>query len=484
MFNTAHEKLMFNLTGAIHFIGIGGIGMSGIAEILHNFGYKIQGSDQSENDNVLRLKNLGIKVFIRHNSANINDAAIIVVSSAIKANNPEVIAARSLNIPVVKRSEMLAELMRFKLSIAVSGSHGKTTTTALIAALFERANLKPTVINGGIINTHGTNAYLGSGDYLITEADESDGTFIKIPSAIAVITNIDPEHLDYYHNFANLKAAYLKFVEGIPFYGFAVVCKDHPVVLEISNKVNDREVISYGIDYEDLDVKAVNISFNNFGSKFDVEISSKIRPNNQLLKNLTLPIHGKHNILNSLAAIAIGLRLKIDDQIIINAFYDFQGVKRRFSKMGEVNQVTIFDDYAHHPEEIKATLATAKNFIQNRINARVFAVIQPHRYSRLENLFSEFASCIDDADIVLLADIYSAGEDPLPGVNQDVLLSVMKVNYPNKPIIKLDSPEKLASLLITAQISPSDVVICMGAGSITNWAKNLPQELKSAWKHA
>lgn len=472
----ALEKMMFDNVGIIHFIGIGGIGMSGIAEIMHNLGYQIQGSDLSENDNVIRLRNLGIKIFIGHDAANIVGASVVVKSTAVNNANPEIIGARATRIPIVKRSEMLAELMRLKVSIAVSGSHGKTTTTALIATMFEAAELEPTVINGGIINTRGTNAYLGSSDYLIAEADESDGTFIRIPSTIAVITNIDPEHLDYYGNFENLKQAYQSFIHNLPFYGFAVICKDHPIVEQLAKNIQDREVITYGIDSENLDIRAVNIVEDISGSTFDVKAS--IHGENFTIPNVKLPIAGRHNILNSLAAIAIGIKLKFKPNQITQAFAKFQGVKRRFSKTGEVNKVTIIDDYAHHPEEIKATLATARQVLRNTPEAKVLAIFQPHRYSRLENLFSEFVNCFPQADAIFVSDIYSAGEAPIEGISKEVLISTLRQNYREKAIHSMESLESLAAQV--AEIAkPGDIVIFLGAGTSSKWAHDFPEKYKS-----
>jgi UDP-N-acetylmuramate--alanine ligase len=473
----ALEKMMFDNVGVIHFIGIGGIGMSGIAEIMHNLGYEIQGSDQSEGDNVLRLRNLGIKVFIGHDSKNIELASVVVKSTAVKDNNPEIIGARNNRIPVVKRSEMLAELMRLKISIAVSGSHGKTTTTAFVAAMFEAAELSPTVINGGIINTRGTNAYLGSSDYLIAEADESDGTFIRVPSTIAIITNIDAEHLDYYGNFDNLKKAYEAFIHNLPFYGFAVACKDHKEVASLITKIQDREVITYGIDSNQLDIQAINIIENIDGSIFDVKVAERITGEAFVVEKIKLPIAGRHNILNSLAAISIGIKLKFKLAFIKEAFAKFNGVKRRFTKTGEVNGAVVIDDYAHHPEEIKATLNTARQVTKSVNSAKVIAVFQPHRYSRVESLFSEFVHCFNDADIVFVADIYSAGEHEIEGINKEVLISSLRKNYNNKEIHSFDSIA-VSSKQIKDMINPGDIVVFMGAGTSSKWAYEFPDQCK------
>lgn len=468
------EKMMFDNVGIIHFIGIGGIGMSGIAEIMHNLGYQVQGSDLNDNDNVLRLRNIGINVLLGHSEKNIEDVSVVVKSTAVKDSNVEILAARNRRIPVVKRSEMLAELMRLKISVAVSGSHGKTTTTAFVAALFETAELNPTVINGGIINTRGTNAYLGSSDYLIAEADESDGTFIRIPATIGVITNIDPEHLEYYGNFDNLKKAYESFIHNLPFYGFAVACKDHQEVAELIDRVQDREIISYGIDSKNLDVQAFNIEENISGSVFDIKVSAHVVGEELVLEKISLPIAGRHNILNALAAISIGIRLRFKSHHIIDAFARFQGVKRRFTNVGKVNNVTIIDDYAHHPAEINATLRTAKQVTKLDKDSKILAVMQPHRYSRLEDLFSEFVHCFDDADIIFISDIYAAGESPINGVNKEIFISALRQNYKNKEVLSLDSPDSLPKLL-SEKTKSGDIVIFMGAGVSTKWAHDLPK---------
>lgn len=471
---TALEKMMFDNIGIIHFIGIGGIGMSGIAEIMHNLGYQIKGSDVSENDNVLRLRKLGIKVEIGHRQENIENVSVVVKSSAVKENNPEILGARAKRIPVVKRSEMLAELMRLKISIAISGAHGKTTTTAFVAAMFENAELSPTVINGGIINTRGTNAYLGSGDYLIAEADESDGTFIRIPATIAVITNIDAEHLDYYKSFDKLKEAYESFIHNLPFYGFAVVCKDHVEVANLIKKIQDREVVTYGIEAEHLDIQAFNIEEKIDGTSFDVKISERISDHETFIRNIHLPMAGRHNVLNSLAAISIAVKLKLNHKIIEQSFHNFAGVKRRFTKTGEVNGVVIIDDYAHHPEEIKATLRTAKQVTKLTPSSKVIAVVQPHRYSRVESLFSEFVHCFDNADVIYISEIYSAGEAPIEGINKEILISSLRQNYKNKSIFSFDSLESFIDSL-KIQASSGDIILFMGAGTSTKWAYDLPE---------
>ncbi|MFN7039474.1 MAG: UDP-N-acetylmuramate--L-alanine ligase [Alphaproteobacteria bacterium] len=471
------ETLIKKNIGNIHFIGIGGIGMSGIAEILHNLGYSVQGSDTSDNYNMERLKKLGIKVFYSHSSENIKDAAVVVKSSAIKSTNSEIIAARERKIPVVKRSEMLAELMRFKFSIAIAGTHGKTTTTSLAAIMFEAAGLNPTVINGGIINSRGTNAYLGSGDYLIAEADESDATFIKIPSTIGIITNIDPEHLDFYGNFDALKAAFHSFIENLPFYGFGVLCIDHPEVKNLSKKISDRKIITYGIDSDDADIKAINIKQEINGSTYDVVISERIANGRErLIKNLYLPTPGLHNVLNSLSIIAVAIELKFEYSVITTGFKEFKGVKRRFTQVAEINGIRIIDDYAHHPTEISATLKTAKTVLKNSKN-KIIAIAQPHRYSRVHDLFSEFAHCFSDADNIIIADIYPAGEEPIEGINKNILAATIKKANPKKEVRPLDNLENLP-YIINSIAKEGDIVIFLGAGNITDWAYALPGQMK------
>jgi UDP-N-acetylmuramate--alanine ligase len=471
----AAEKIMFGHIGIIHFVGIGGIGMSGIAEILHNLGYQVQGSDAIESYVTKNLAQKGIKVFIGHAAENVKGVSIVVRSSAIGLENSEIKAAIAAHIMVIKRSEMLGELMRLKISIAISGTHGKTTTTSLIAAMFEKANLDPTVINGGIVNARGTNAYLGKGDFLIAEADESDETFIKIPSTIGVITNIDPEHLNHYGNFDNLKQAFRTFINNLPFYGFGVLCKDHAEVFALSQEILDRRILTYGIDTQDVNVRAINIVNNADSSDFDVLITASNTKQQYTIKGIHLPMVGLHNVLNSLAAIAIGVELKFSDEVIKNAFVDFKGVKRRFTRTGIVNDITIVDDYAHHPAEIVATLKTAK-LVTAKTTGRIIAVVQPHRYSRVNDCFSEFTNCFGEADIVIIADIYAAGEQPIEGISRDILVNAIKqLNYCNQ-VMALEHPQNLAQI-ISSLAKPNDLVLFMGAGNITNWAYDLPNQL-------
>jgi UDP-N-acetylmuramate--alanine ligase len=466
-------KTMSLDVGIIHFVGIGGIGMSGMAEILHNLGYTVKGSDMSESGNVERLRKLGIEVFVGHEAANIKDAAVVVKSTAVQWENPELVAARELRIPVVRRSEMLAELMRLKMTVAIAGTHGKTTTTSLVAAMFEAAHLDPTVINGGIINAYGTNTRLGQGDWMVVEADESDGTFTKIPVTIGVITNIDPEHLDYYGSFDALKDAFRQFIDNLPFYGFAVLCADHPEVLALSAKIIDRRIITYGTNPQ-ADVRALNMHSEIDGVHFDVEISERVGEAPRKLKGLKLPMHGMHNLRNALASIAIGNELGMDDAVIAKALAGFGGVKRRFTITGEALGMTIVDDYGHHPVEIAATLKAARD-VQNTRGGRVIAVVQPHRYTRLRDLFDQFATCFSDADVVLVADVYAAGEKPIEGIDKDHLVMGMKQGG-HRQALALDSLDVLADKL--AEIGQEgDMVVCLGAGNITYAANKLPAEL-------
>jgi UDP-N-acetylmuramate--alanine ligase len=457
--------------GVLHFVGIGGIGMSGIAEVLHNLGYKVQGSDSSDSYNTKRLEQAGIKIFIGHDAAHVEHASVVVISSAIKAENPELAAARAARIPVVKRAEMLAELMRFKMAIAVAGTHGKTTTTALTAAMLEAANLQPTVINGGIINARGTNAYLGAGEWMVVEADESDGSFTKLPATIAVVTNIDPEHLDHYGSFELAKMAYHTFLTNLPFYGFAVLCIDHPEVQALATRITDRRIVTYGTNPQAM-VRASNVRVTGDGQFFDVEISN--RDGERVIKNILLPMHGEHNMRNALAAIAIAQELKLSDDNMIAALAQFEGVKRRFTKTGEGLGMTIIDDYGHHPVEIAATLKAARSAQKNG-GGKVIAVVQPHRYTRVHDLMNEFCTCFNDADTVVVADIYSAGEEPIEGVTAEKLVEGL-LAAGHRHVQKLELSERLAATL--ADIGQAgDMVVCLGAGSITKWAYALPEEL-------
>ncbi|MBL9099074.1 MAG: UDP-N-acetylmuramate--L-alanine ligase [Alphaproteobacteria bacterium] len=458
--------------GPLHFIGIGGIGMSGIAEVMHNLGYKIQGSDASESANVKRLRTLGIDVAIGHGPDNLKNAAVVVYSSAVKGDNPELAAARARHTPTVKRAEMLAELMRLKSAVAIAGTHGKTTTTTMVAALLEAGGFDPTVINGGIINKYGTNARLGQGDWMVVEADESDGTFVKLPATIAVVTNIDPEHLDHYKGFEGLKRAFDTFVENIPFYGFAVLCIDHPEVQSMIGRVSDRRLITYGYGPQ-ADVRAVNVRFEGGMSHYDVLLSDRVKGGSRTFAGLTLPMPGEHNVQNSLSAIAVARELGVPDVTVREALAQFEGVKRRFTKTGVWNGVTVIDDYAHHPVEILAAMKAARQVAMGR----VIAVLQPHRYTRLWELFKEFSTCLHGADAVIVSDVYPAGEQPIPGVSRDALVESMRA-HGHRNVVALSSPDELPKL-IAETAKPGDYVVCLGAGSITNWANALPGQLQS-----
>ncbi|AHJ62197.1 UDP-N-acetylmuramate--L-alanine ligase [Granulibacter bethesdensis] len=456
--------------GTIHFVGIGGIGMSGIAEVLHNLGYAVQGSDISDNQNVRRLRDAGIQVMIGHDAANLGTAQVVVISSAVGRDNPEVAAARAKLIPVVRRAEMLAELMRLKWAVAVGGTHGKTTTTSLIAAVLEAAQLDPTVINGGIINAYGTNTRLGAGEWMVVEADESDGSFLRLPAVIAVVTNMDPEHLDHWGTAEAMEAGYQQFVSNIPFYGFAVLCIDHPTVQKMIPQLSDHRIITYGFSPQ-ADVRAERINTDKFGATFEVVITDRQTRRTRRTPPLRLPMLGEHNIANTLAAIAVAVEMGISDSVLQSAFASFKGVKRRFTKTGETGGITIIDDYGHHPVEIAAVLRAAR-----QAGARdVIAVVQPHRYSRLASLFNEFCTCMNDAGTVIVADVYNAGESPIEGVDRDSLVDGLRTSG-HKSVVPLPGPEHLAEM-IHAIARPGDFVVCLGAGNITAWAQTLPEEL-------
>lgn len=461
--------------GILHFVGIGGIGMSGIAEVLHNLGYRVQGSDIAESYNTERLRKLGVKVMIGHEATHVEEAGVVVISSAVKEGNPELKAAREARIPVVKRAEMLAELMRLKMSVAIAGTHGKTTTTALTAALLEEAGWNPTVINGGIINARGTNAYLGSGEWMVVEADESDGTFTRLPATVGIVTNIDPEHLDHYGDFEGVKNAFHTFLTNLPFYGFAAVCIDHPEVQALMARVSDRRVITYGFSPQ-ADVRAVNVRQEKDGQRFDIEFA-----NGAKLNDVLLSMRGVHNVSNSLAAVTVARELGMEDARIVRALSRFEGVKRRFTKTGEAHGVTIIDDYGHHPVEIMATLKAARQ-AQDLSGGKVIAVVQPHRYSRLKDLFEEFCICFNDADAVVVAEVYSAGEEPLEGIHADALAEGLK-RAGHKQVHRLKDETELAAL-VTTLAAPGDMAVCLGAGSISKWAYALPGEMEGVARGA
>ena len=456
--------------GPIHFVGIGGIGMSGIAEVLINLGYKVQGSDASENANVKRLADKGAKVFIGHSAGNLGDAAVVVVSTAIKRDNPELAAARELRLPVVRRAEMLAELMRLKQCVAIAGTHGKTTTTSIVATLLDAGGLDPTVINGGIINAYGTNARLGAGDWMVVEADESDGTFLKLPADVAIVTNIDPEHLDHFKTFDAIKEAFRQFVESLPFYGFAVMCLDHPAVQELVGKIEDRRVITYG-ENPQADVRLLDVDLTGGVSRFNVLMRDRKTGAATYLENLVMPMPGHHNALNATAAIAVASELGLTPDQIRKALATFGGVKRRFTKTGEWNGVQIFDDYGHHPVEIAAVLRAARASTKGQ----VIAVVQPHRYTRLQSLFDQFATCLNDADTVIIADVYAAGEPPIEGVDKNSLVAAITA-HGHRQALALPNPEALPGI-VKEIARPGDYVVCLGAGNITQWAYALPAQL-------
>jgi UDP-N-acetylmuramate--alanine ligase len=458
--------------GLLHFVGIGGIGMSGIAEVMHNLGYQVQGSDIASSANVKRLEHLGIAVHIGHRAGNLGDARVLVVSSAVKPDNPEVLAARARLIPVVRRAEMLAELMRLKWAIAIGGTHGKTTTTSMIATMLDEAGLDPTVINGGIINAYGTNARLGAGDWAVVEADESDGTFMKLPASIAVVTNIDPEHLDFYGSFDRVREAFRVFVENIPFYGFAVLCIDHPEVQALIPKVSDRKIVTYGFNPQ-ADVRAADIRITADGVRFDVIITERQSGLVRRIDDVALPMFGQHNVQNALAAVVVAKELGFSDAVVRRGLGNFAGVKRRFTKTGIAGGITVIDDYGHHPVEIAAVLKAARS----ATSGRVIAVVQPHRFSRLANLFEEFCTCFNDADLVIVADIYAAGEVPIAGISRDALVEGLLARG-HRQALALPGPEQLAGL-VRQHARSGDVVVCLGAGNITAWANALPADLEA-----
>jgi UDP-N-acetylmuramate--alanine ligase len=462
--------------GTIHFIGIGGIGMSGIAEVMHNMGYSVQGSDVAEGYVVQGLRDRGIKVMIGHKPENLGDAAVVVTSTAIKKGNPEVDLALERRVPVIRRAEMLAELMRLKSTVAVAGTHGKTTTTSMVAALLDAGGIDPTVINGGIINSYGSNARLGSSDWMVVEADESDGSFLRLDGTVAVVTNIDPEHLDHYGNFDAVKDAFVEFVENVPFYGAALLCLDHPEVQAILPRVQDKRIVTYGFSAQ-ADIRGDNVTPVPGGNRFDVQVRER-DGSTRRIEGIEMPMPGRHNVLNAMAAIGVALHLGIDDATIQSGFAKFGGVKRRFTKVGEVaidgGSATVIDDYGHHPVEIRAVLAAAREGVRGR----VIAVVQPHRFTRLRDLMDEFQQAFNDADAVYVAPVYPAGEAPIEGVDAEALVSGIKQRGHRAAETIADAGALAAAL--APDLQANDMIVCLGAGDITKWAAGLADAIGAA----
>jgi UDP-N-acetylmuramate--alanine ligase len=456
--------------GPVHFVGIGGIGMSGIAEVLANLGHRVQGSDATESANVQRLRARGIPVMIGHSAANLGDAKVVVVSSAIRRDNPELVAARQHLLPVVRRAEMLAELMRFKQAVAIAGTHGKTTTTSMVAALLDAGGFDPTVINGGIINAYGTNARMGASDWMVVEADESDGTFVKLPADVALVTNIDPEHLDHYGSFDKVREAFLQFVENVPFYGFAVMCMDHPEVQALIGRIEDRRIVTYGASPQ-ADVRYTDLRVEGRRSVFTALIRDRVGGETRVIDNLSIMMPGEHNVQNATGALAVAHHLGVSDREIAAGLASFGGVKRRFTHTGTWNGVDVFDDYGHHPVEIAAVLKAARSIA----SGHVIAVMQPHRFTRLRDLFDQFCLCFNDADTVIVAPVYPAGEAPIEGVDRDALVNGLRLRG-HRDARPLESPDALAAM-VAGIVRPGDFVVCLGAGSISAWAYALPDQL-------
>ena len=462
--------------GPVHFVGIGGIGMSGIAEIMLKIGYSVQGSDAKASANTERLEKLGARIFIGHDAAHIGDGvSAVVYSTAVKATNPEMVVARERRIPLVRRAEMLAELMRLQFSIAVGGTHGKTTTTSMVAAILDAGGLDPTVVNGGIINAYGTNAKVGDGDWIVVEADESDGSFLRLKCTVAVITNIDPEHLDHYGDFDALRKAFVDFIEDIPFYGFGVVCLDHPEVQRLVASIDNRRLVTYGLNPQAM-VRADNCDMGADGCRFDVVIQGQglaALDEPTRIEGLHLPMAGWHNVSNALAAIAVARELDVSDAAIKAGLAGFGGVRRRFTTTGVANGVRVIDDYGHHPVEIAAVLKAARQVAEGR----VIAVVQPHRYTRLRDLMEEFSTCFSDADAVIVADVYPAGETPIEGIDRDALVDGVR-RFGHRSVQALEGVEALPAM-IAAEAKDGDLVVLLGAGDITQWAYALPGQLEA-----
>ncbi len=464
--NAGATKLPLDV-GAIHFVGIGGIGMSGIAEVLLNHGYTVQGSDLKRSKITDRLAKLGATIFEGQRAENLENAEVMVISSAIKPGNAELDAARARGMPVVRRAEMLAELMRLKSNIAVAGTHGKTTTTTMVATLLDAGGLDPTVINGGIIHAYGSNARMGEGEWMVVEADESDGTFNRLPATIAIVTNIDPEHMEHWGTFDALREGFHDFVSNIPFYGLAVCCTDHAEVQALVGRITDRRVVTYGFNAQ-ADVRAINLTYKNGSAHFDIELHA----DDKVIKDCILPMPGDHNVSNALAAVAVARHLGMKLSEISNALANVTGVNRRFTRVGKVDGVTIIDDYAHHPVEIAAALKAARQ----STDGRVIAMHQPHRFSRLHDLFDDFCACFNDADIVGISDVFAAGEEPIEGANRDDLVAGL-IRHGHRHALAIENEDAMLAL-IKAEAKPGDMVICLGAGTISAWANALPERLK------
>ena len=453
--------------GPIHFVGIGGIGMSGIAEVLINHGYDVQGSDLKKSAITGRLAGLGARIFIGQRAENLDGAEVVVISSAIKPGNPELDAARARGLPVVRRAEMLAELMRLKSNIAVAGTHGKTTTTTLVAELLVAGGIDPTVINGGVIHAYGSNARMGEGEWMVVEADESDGTFNRLPATIAIVTNIDPEHMEHWKSVEALHQGFLDFVSNIPFYGLAVLCTDHPEVQALVGKLTDRRVVTFGFNAQ-ADVRATNLRYEDGRARFDIELNAE----ETRIDDCTLPMPGDHNVSNALAAVAVARHLGMSADAIRAALAAFRGVNRRFTRVGEWNGAPIIDDYGHHPVEIAAVLKAARQ----ASTGRVIAVHQPHRYSRLHSLFEDFCTCFNDADVIGIADVFAAGEDPIEGATRDDLVAGL-IDHGHRHALAIENEAALEAL-VRAEARPGDIVVCLGAGTIGTWARDLQKRLE------
>ena len=467
--------------GTIHFVGIGGIGMSGIAEVMHNLGYSVQGSDLSEGPGVERLRQFGVPIAIGHDPDNLGDAAVVVTSTAVRRTNPEVAAAIERRVPVVRRAEMLAELMRLKRTVAVAGTHGKTTTTSMIAALLDAGGVDPTVINGGIINQYGSNARLGQSEWMVVEADESDGSFLRLDGTIAVVTNIDPEHLEHYGSFDAVREAFVEFIENVPFYGVAILCVDHPEVQNAIRRVRDRRVLTYGFSAQ-ADLRGENVRAENGGNRFDVVLRTR-DGSERRLDGLHLPMPGRHNVQNALAAVAVALEMGCDGATIREGFSRFDGVRRRFTKVGTIardgGEVTVIDDYAHHPVEIVAVLGAAREAVASHgVGGRVIAVVQPHRYSRLGDLMEDFQTAFNDADMVLVLPVYAAGEDPVDGVDAEALAAGLRERG-HRSAAALAGPDALIDTLAD-EARGGDMIVCLGAGDITRTAATLAERVGEA----